>query len=172
MIGAGSLPYAESWTRADGVVSRTTRLYNGLANHAPRLFGALFQLSAPRSSKSVDRLVALASRGSSPDAEFARNHPGETRAAIEALGDGFRQGSSGPTNDVATLSRPWGFHLGEVTAPVEWWHGEQDSTVSARAGRELISHLPAVTPHFVQGGHYALFAYATQVMRPFHQSST
>lgn len=31
VIGAGSAPYGEEWTRADGVMSRVSRLYNGLA---------------------------------------------------------------------------------------------------------------------------------------------
>ncbi len=166
VVGAGSPPYAESWTRAVGMVSRTTRLYNGLALHAPRLFGALHSLSAPRSAKAVDRLTALASRGNSPDAEFARSHPGETRPAIEALGDGCRQGPGGPTEDIATLCRPWGFDLREVTGPVEWWHGQQDTHVSPQAGREMTARLAHVTPHFIDGGHYALFAHAAQAMTP------
>jgi pimeloyl-ACP methyl ester carboxylesterase len=170
VVGAGSPPYSESWTRADGVVPRMSRFYNGLAVHAPRLFGALYLLSAPRSAKAVDRLTALAARGGSPDAEFAREHPDETRTAMEALGDGCRQGSSGPTSDIATLCRPWGFDLREVAGPVEWWHGEQDTKVSPRSGREITSRLPRVTRHFVDGGHYVLFAHATQAMTALLQT--
>jgi pimeloyl-ACP methyl ester carboxylesterase len=170
VVGAGSPPYSESWTRAKGVVSRMTRAYNGLAIHTPRLFGAVYLLSAPRSAKAVDRLTALAARGSSLDASFAREHPSETRAAIEALGDGCRQGPSGPTEDIASLCRPWGFELREVESPVEWWHGEQDTNVSLRAGWEMVSRLRLVTPHFVEGGHYVLFARATQAMIPLHET--
>ncbi|MGW4123197.1 alpha/beta fold hydrolase [Nocardia sp. NPDC004711] len=170
VVGAGSPPYSEDWTRAEGVVSRMSRFYNGMAVHTPRLYGALSALSAPRSAEAVDRLMALVARGSSPDAEFARKYPDQTRAAMEALGDGYRQGSAGPTDDLAMLCRPWGFDLGEVTGPVEWWHGEQDTTVSPRSGREITSRLPHATTHFVDGGHYAMFANATQAMIPLHQS--
>lgn len=169
VIGAGSPPYHEDWTRADGLVSRSSRLYHGLALRAPRLFGALHLLSAPRSAKAVDRLVALAGRGSSPNAQFARDHPDQTRAAIEALGDGCRQGAAGPTDDIAALARPWGFDLGEVPGPVEWWHGDQDGNVSAAAGRQITARLPRVTPHFVAGGHYALFAHAADALTPLHR---
>jgi pimeloyl-ACP methyl ester carboxylesterase len=171
VIGAGSPPYGEDWTRADGVVSRMSRFYNGMAIHTPRLFGALYLLSTPRSDKAVDRLMRLSTRGSSPNAEFAKEYPNETRTAMEALGDGCRQGSSGPTNDIATLCRPWGFDLHEVAGPVEWWHGEQDTNVSSRSGREITSRLPRVTTHFVDGGHYVLFAHATEAMIPLRQTS-
>ncbi len=67
---------------------------------------------------------------------------------------------------IATLCRPWGFDLREVTGPVEWWHGQQDTHVSPQAGREMTARLAHVTPHFIDGGHYALFAHAAQAMTP------
>ncbi|MEV6867446.1 alpha/beta hydrolase [Streptosporangium subroseum] len=171
MVGAGSPPYSEEWTRADGMMSRVSRLYYGLALRAPRLFGALYHLSTPRSVKAVDRLMALATRGTSPDAQFARAYPDETRASLEALADGCRQGSAGPTQDIVLLCRPWGFDLLDVTGPVEWWHGEQDGNVSPRSGREMTSRLPQVTTHFVDGGHYVLFAHAREVMAALRRTS-
>ncbi|QWF82975.1 hypothetical protein HUW46_06414 [Amycolatopsis sp. CA-230715] len=170
VVGAGSPPYSEDWTRADGMMSRISRFYNGLAVHTPRLFGALCRLSAPRSAKAVDRLMNLAMRGTSADAEFARTFPDQTRIAMEALGDGYRQGSSGPTQDFATLCHPWGFDLREVTGPVEWWHGEQDTNIRPLTGREITSRLPNVTPHFVEGGHYVLFSHAAQALAPLRHS--
>jgi pimeloyl-ACP methyl ester carboxylesterase len=164
VIGAGSAPYSEEWTRADGMISRVSRLYNGLAIHAPRLFGALYLLSAPRSDKAVDRLMAMITRGKSADAQFARAYPDQTRASLEALVDGCRLGAAGPTSDVVAVCRPWGFDLHEVTGLVEWWHGEHDTNVSPRAGREITSRLPNVDTHFVDGGHYVLFAHADEVM--------
>ena len=164
VVGAGSAPYSEDWSRAEGMMSRMSRLYYGLALRAPRLFGALYVLSAPRSAKAVDRFMAMVTRGKSPDAQFAREHPDETRASMEALADGCRQGGAGPTKDIVALCRPWGFDLRDVTGPVEWWHGEQDTNVSPQSGREITSRLPHVTTHFVDGGHYVLFGHATDVM--------
>ena len=164
VVGAGSPPYHEAWAR--GVVPGRSRFYYRLAVRTPRLFGALYLLSAPRSAKAVDRLMKLAARGTSPDAQFARAHPGQTRIAMEALGDGCRQGPAGPTEDMAMLCRPWGFGLGEVAGPVVWWHGEQDTSVEPQSGREITSRLPRVTAHFVAGGHYVLYAHAADVMTP------
>jgi pimeloyl-ACP methyl ester carboxylesterase len=166
VIGAGSPPYAEAWTHAEGMMSRMSRLYYGLALRTPRLFGALYLLSAPRSAKAVDRLLALAARGESPNARFARAYPDETRASLQALADGCRQGAGGPTGDIVALCKPWGFDLSDVTVPVEWWHGEQDTNVTPRSGRAMTSRLPAVTAHFVDGGHYALFEHAAEAMPP------
>jgi pimeloyl-ACP methyl ester carboxylesterase len=170
VVGAGSPPYSEGWTRADGMMSRMSRLYNNMAVHTPRLFGALYRLSAPRSAKAVDRLMNLAARGMSADTEFARTFPDQARIAMEALGDGCRQGSSGPTRGIATRCRPWGFDLREVTGPVELWHGEQDANVRSRTGREVTSRLLHVTSHFVEGGHYVLFSRAAQALAPLRQS--
>ena len=166
VIGAGSPPYSESWTRASRVTSRMSRLYSQLAVHAPRLSGALYRLSTPRSAGAVERIVRLVSRGTSKDAQFARDHPDATRASLMALWDGSRQGSSGPIDDVAVVARPWGFELREVRTPVEWWHGQQDKRVSPQAGREVTSRLPCATAHFVDGGHYVLFARAEEALAP------
>jgi pimeloyl-ACP methyl ester carboxylesterase len=171
VVGAGSAPYSEDWTRAEGMMSHMSRLYYGLALRAPRLFGALYLLSAPRSAKAVNRLMAMATRGKSPNAQFARAYPDETRASLEALADGCRQGATGPTNDIVLLCRPWGFDLRDVTGPVEWWHGEQDTNVSPQSGREITSRLPHVTTHFVDGGHYVLFAHAADVMAALRSTS-
>src|SRR5207302_6190012 len=108
VIGAGSPPYAEAWVRATGLVSRTGRLYYGLARRAPRLFGALHLLSTPRSPKGIDRITGLITRGDSPDAQYARSHPAETRASLQALADACRQGWRGPTADVRAICQPWG----------------------------------------------------------------
>ena len=166
VIGAGSPPYSESWTRSTAVASRMSRLYGQLAMNAPRLCGALYHLTTPRSTRAVERIVRLASRGSSEDAQFARDHPEATRVSLIALWDGSRQGPSGPVDDIAAVARPWGFGLHEVTTPVEWWHGLQDKRVSPQAGREVTTRLPCATAHFVDGGHYALFARAEEALAP------
>jgi pimeloyl-ACP methyl ester carboxylesterase len=171
VIGAGSPPYSEDWARAGGMMSRMSRIYYGLALHAPGLFGALYLLSTPRSVKAVDRLMAVVTRGASADAQFARTYPEQTRASLEAVADGCRQGAAGPVSDIVALGRPWGFDLREVTGPVDWWHGEHDTNVSPRAGREITSRLPNVATHFSDGGHYVLFAHADEVMATLRNTS-
>lgn len=157
VIGAGSGPYSEEWFRAEAEISGMSRAFYGLALRAPGVFGAVLRSSTPRTAKAIDRTLAMISRGGSPDAMYARRHPAETRAALEAVADGFRQGSRGPTDDARLICLPWGFRVEDVTGHVEWWHGEQDRNVRPAAGRAIIARLPDVTAHFVDGGHYALF---------------
>lgn len=156
VIGAGSGPYAEEWFRAEAEIPGMSRTFYGLARHAPRIFGAVLRSSTPRTAKSIDRTLGMISRGESPDAVYARTHPDETRAALEAVADGFRQGSHGPTEDARLVCLPWGFRVEDVHGHVEWWHGLQDGNVRPAAGRAITSRLPDVTAHFVDGGHYAL----------------
>lgn len=167
VIGAGSAPYSETWTRDREIVPGGTRLYFNMAVRAPKLFSALHLLGTPRTSKAIDRLLNAVSRGKSPDASFAGAHPEQTRISFAALADGCRQGGAGPTEDLAALTRPWGFDLTEVTGPVDWWHGEHDTNVTARSGREITSRLPNATAHFVDGGHYIVFSHADEIMAAF-----
>ncbi|MCE4026035.1 alpha/beta hydrolase [Microbacterium sp. Au-Mic1] len=166
-ICAGSGPYDESWYRGAARQSATSRLFYGLARHAPRVFGALLQSSTPRTPAAIDRTLALISRGSSPDAEFARAHPEATRFALEAVADGFRGGPGGPTDDARAVCRPWGFRVEDVASPILWWHGEQDGNVAPAAGRVMVSRLPQGTARFVSGGHALLFADPDPILAAF-----
>jgi pimeloyl-ACP methyl ester carboxylesterase len=166
VIGAGSGPYSEEWFRAEADIPRMTRAFYGLARRRPRIFGAMLRMGTPRSAKAIDRMLGMISRGDSPDAVFARAHPAETRSAMEAVADGFRQGSAGPTDDARLICMPWGFAVEEVPVRVEWWHGQQDRTVSPAAGRAVTSRLPDAATHLVPGGHSALFEQADQIWAP------
>jgi pimeloyl-ACP methyl ester carboxylesterase len=124
------------------------------------------QSSTPRTATAIDRTLGLISRGASADAAFARTHADATRTALAAVADGFRQGSRGPTDDARLVCRPWGFRPEDVQAPIEWWHGEQDGNVRPAAGRAVVARLPHVTGHFVDGGHYLLFAEPGTILAP------
>jgi pimeloyl-ACP methyl ester carboxylesterase len=170
VVCAGSGPYSERWFRDEAHQTPTSRVFYGLALHAPRLFGAVLSAGTPRTAKGIDRTVSLMSRGTSPDGAFARTHPEETRAAMEAVADGFRQGHEGPTDDARLICSPWGFELEDVHAPVEWWHGEQDGTVKPEAGRAITARLPHATMHLVEGGHTLLFERPQEILEPVRRT--
>lgn len=72
--------------------------------------------------------------------------------------EAFRDGHSGAVADVAIYTRPWGFDLTEVTAPVAVWHGTADRNVPPSVGRYLAAQLPHSTAHFAPDqGHLSLF---------------
>ena len=51
----------------------------------------------------------------------------------------------------------WGFDLGDVSAPVHFWHGELDSNIPCRMVREIVRQIPNATGRwYPDEGHYSL----------------
>ncbi|WP_413760677.1 alpha/beta fold hydrolase [Streptomyces sp. MMBL 11-3] len=65
---------------------------------------------------------------------------------------GLAAGEDGWLEDLRALTAPWGFEPGDVTVPVELWHGALDQMVPVAHGQWLTRRLPAVHAH-VEGGH-------------------
>jgi pimeloyl-ACP methyl ester carboxylesterase len=75
-------------------------------------------------------------------------------SALEA----FRQGAAGVAADAATFAADWGFRLGDVTVPVQLWHGERDRMVPVGAARHNAALLPyASLLSFSDDGHLLYF---------------
>ncbi|APU17799.1 MULTISPECIES: alpha/beta fold hydrolase [Actinoalloteichus] len=69
----------------------------------------------------------------------------------------LRLGNEGWVADLAALTRPWGFDLDEIKAPVELWHGDLDKMVPLAHGKWLASNLNNVVSHLEAGhGHLSL----------------
>ena len=45
-------------------------------------------------------------------------------------------------DDGRLFTRDWGFRLGDVKAPVRWWHGDADPIVSLTGARTAVERLP------------------------------
>jgi pimeloyl-ACP methyl ester carboxylesterase len=59
--------------------------------------------------------------------------------------------------DLAALTSPWGFDPGDITVPVELWHGTADQMVPVAHGQWLAEHLPTAQAHLEPGqGHLSL----------------
>jgi pimeloyl-ACP methyl ester carboxylesterase len=51
----------------------------------------------------------------------------------------------------------WGFPLGDIHFPIQFWHGERDCNIPCRMAREVAAAIPsAVTKWFPEDGHYSL----------------
>ena len=60
---------------------------------------------------------------------------------LDDLVGNSRRGLQAPVYDVVLFIRPWGFSLGEVMAPVHWWHGDADHIVPLEHARQAVSML-------------------------------
>src|ERR1700754_2468608 len=63
-------------------------------------------------------------------------------------------------DDARLFGRDWGFRLGDVKAPVRWWHGDADPFVSLDAARAAVSLIPEAEL-VVQHGESHLGGFAT-----------
>lgn len=66
-------------------------------------------------------------------------------AAIETLREAFANGPQGWYDDTWRLLQPWGYRLGDVSAPVHIWAGEQDRNSPLVAVGRMAEQLPAAT---------------------------
>lgn len=62
----------------------------------------------------------------------------------------------GWADDVVAITKPWGFGLADVTAPVRVFIGARDTMSPPAHGRFLVAHLPQATAFEYDGGHGAL----------------
>jgi pimeloyl-ACP methyl ester carboxylesterase len=77
------------------------------------------------------------------------DRPDLRRVLAGSLSEAFRAGSRGPAWEMGLYTRPWGFRLEEIRAPVHLWHGEQDVNAPISMGRYLATSIPNAGPRFM-----------------------
>ncbi len=69
----------------------------------------------------------------------------------------LQPGFDGWVDDDLAFTRPWGFDLGQITAPVTVWQGDLDLMVPFAHGQWLVRHIATARPMMVPGhGHISL----------------
>ena len=77
---------------------------------------------------------------------------------LESLQETYRQGPNGHIFDALAIARDWGFHVKDITAPVQLWQGLADPQVPPAMGRYLAETIPTCHPHFIPDeGHLMMF---------------
>jgi pimeloyl-ACP methyl ester carboxylesterase len=142
LIAPAGLPGpAERAERADVLVR--LRVMFWLARYAPVLnavpVAAMRRelLSAARRERSLQRELAAAPQAA---------HAG-LRIEFEAVADALRPGTRATVQETALLTRPWGFPLSGVKAPVHLWQGALDCNVPLASSQRLARGLPDATLH-------------------------
>ena len=83
-----------------------------------------------------------------------------------SVSEGMRQGTTGHAWEGRLLSRQWGFDLGEITIPMQIWHGELDVDTPVHMGRAMARSIPNCTVTILpEAGHLLIFQHWGAVLR-------
>jgi pimeloyl-ACP methyl ester carboxylesterase len=143
------------------------RLY-AMATRTPWLLRILLAKTARDLRRDPDRMLQLLRRLSAADeAAVAR---ADVQAIIRAMSaEAFRQGGRGTAHDLRLEARPWGVSLDAITAPVDIWHGRDDTIVRCEQAEIMADAVPSARRHFLPGhGHFSLvMTAAADYLEPF-----
>jgi pimeloyl-ACP methyl ester carboxylesterase len=139
----------------------------GMARRAPAFAGWLFgNCISPLLKRSPALTLRLLTVAAPPaDAAVLRDDTIRQRLA-GSMREAFRQGSRGPTAELALLAAPWPFKVAEIRLPIEFWHGRKDATVPFRHCEVLAKSLADVRCHeFLKDGHFSMpIRYAAAIL--------
>ncbi len=136
-------------------LSRDDRILLFLVRRVPRLASALLRVSIADASES--RLYREIRRSFPAVDAAALKERGPVADAVAFVKESMRQGTAGCLQDYRVFGNPWGFALGEVTAPVHIWEGAEDRTGPPEYRDLLLRNLPDARITVVPGeGHLSL----------------
>jgi pimeloyl-ACP methyl ester carboxylesterase len=88
------------------------------------------------------------------------SQPGIKDILIENFRGAFHQGTDGPALDGWLMTKPWGFLLEEIKAPVYIWQGEIDVIVTLAMAQYMANKIPECKTSFLpEEGHLLIFKY-------------
>lgn len=132
---------------------------------APWTIRPVMTLLGQVSRRSPDQAL-VRMRESAGDADRPAFDRPETRAMLaHSMAEVFRSGPRGAAHDLRLVTNDWGLPLGEVSIPVEVWHGEADLEVTPANVARLVDALPAGRLNVVAGGgHHLLITHPGEVL--------
>jgi pimeloyl-ACP methyl ester carboxylesterase len=106
--------------------------------------------------------VAAVENGHSPVADDYELPEADRRALAEQMTApghlfrtqmAYRGGINGWIDDMIAFTRPWGFDITQIGAPVSIWYGPDDVLCPRGHSEWLLSHVPGAQEHVLPGGH-------------------
>ncbi|AKS32903.1 hydrolase [Mycolicibacterium goodii] len=163
-IGGGSYgTFGPNW--AARYLNRADAIGGSLAVHFRpgfRLMYALLGLSATRFGGSYRRAVLKSV--SAADRTVLADDAVMTRFLATSR-ECFRQGSGGLVVDATLLYEAWPFDVRDVTRPVHFWQGTDDTLVPEVINRTVADAMPGAVWHPVEGGgHFIAVSHADEIL--------
>ncbi len=84
---------------------------------------------------------------------------------LASYAESARQGVRAFADEVALVSRPWGFSLADIRVPAYVWHGGRDVSMPIAMGRYLAGAIPGCRMTFLpEAGHLLLFDHWPEIL--------
>ncbi|VEP18833.1 conserved hypothetical protein [Hyella patelloides LEGE 07179] len=84
---------------------------------------------------------------------------------VQTVRESFHQGSEGPAYDALLRYQDWGFDIGEITFPIQLFHGTDDISAPYSFAEYKHSQLPNSQLHiYPQEGHFFLWSHWADIM--------
>jgi pimeloyl-ACP methyl ester carboxylesterase len=148
----------------DGMSRQNTILF-WLGRRAPSLGGVLIRVMARAARNPSDKMMDRMARSMPEPDRVVLQQPDIRAAFIADFREAFRQGARGGIHELRMYSRPWGFRLEDITAPVQLWQGTADKNVPPSMGRYQASALPNCHATFMEGeGHLLGVSHIDEIM--------
>lgn len=156
-----------------GQMNRMNRLLFALGRKAPWSMLVLEWLMAQGARHFADQMMSLMD-GAMPESDRALlARPDIRKIMIEDAAEAFRQGATGPAWEAVLHSRPWGFDLGEIRAPVYLWQGDLDTNVPISMGRYQADSIAGCRATFYPGeGHLCSLNHLPEIFADLAQVSS
>ena len=147
------------------------RLYT-IAAATPWIMRAWMAKTARGLRRDPGLMLKLLPRMSAADERAV--HRADVRQVIRMMStEAFRQGGRGAAHDLRPEALPWGIRLESIRAPVDIWHGRDDTIVNIKQAEILAAAIPGAQRHFLAGeGHFSLvFTRAARYLEPFRAAA-
>jgi pimeloyl-ACP methyl ester carboxylesterase len=100
-----------------------------------------------------------------PEDQRAMANPRNYRIAMEAMRAALFSAPHAVRWDGNIYSSDWGFDLAEITAPVHFWHGAEDTNIPLALARKAAARIPGATfKVYPQDGHNSLPLFRAEEM--------
>jgi pimeloyl-ACP methyl ester carboxylesterase len=155
----------QTWGKQD------RRLYTTAAK-APWILWAWMAKIARDLRRDPGRMLKLLPQMSPADERAVQR--ADVRGVIQEMStEAFRPGGRGAAHDLRLEALPWGINLESITAPVDVWHGRDDTIVRIEQAEILAAAIPGAQRHFLADhGHFSLvFTLAASYLEPFRTAA-
>ncbi|GAA4660100.1 alpha/beta fold hydrolase [Gordonia humi] len=146
---------------AMGIARHAVPLIDVAGHPIGKALSSILSVARPIADPAISLYARL-----SPEADRELLGRPEFRAMfLDDLLHGGSRRMDAPFADLRLFVRDWGFRIGDVEAPIDWWHGDADNIVPYEHGAHMAALLPNATLHTLPAqSHLSGLNYAVEII--------